>query len=743
MKLRLIFILIALMLPLSSGWSQTPKETRNDNRVKGAQLKAEDSKRESKPVRATSAEEKRALDKGAAQSGAQTSKTQRNDSKEIKGDRRAKSKIAIGDERRLPDDRVPVNRRAMTRDGATGLAQVYSADTGPQGTIRLGLQISGFSSSEFLVSGVEDRFTRGDLSIAYTPIELIEVYLNTRSMSYVNPLGTPSYVQGQGDLKLGAKVGQFWGSLGAGLSLNTQFVSDPNESGWLIDATNFEARGLFTVDLTRRAQAIPFRFLLDIQFTKENTEALTAGLGEEPSLIQEWGYQAARYDRLMLNFGIEAPTQYISPFLEYHIGTPFLVEMPRMGRYSNIFAFESVPHYVAAGLRAFPLDSLSVELGGTIGMSDAPFTGVTATPPWTMWGGISYTLDPRPKVIEREIKIKPPPAPKPAPPKPMGALLSLAVVDAKTQEPIPNAKLQFLDAELSPQLSDQAGFFKGYRLLPKKYVISVSADGYQTKKVRLGVKKGQEERRAKLKLKRDPQRAVAKFSVRYKAPAGEPSADARLELSLIGPKSFKATLTTTTPFERELSPGEYVLVIRGSGDEVYYETITLGSGGEGTRDITPELLSKRGSDDAEKSKQKTNKGRDAATKGSTKWVKYNLKKRRLSTKRAISFDGDSARLTRGAKKVVRGLAAFLKEEQRIKKIVVMVHTHSRGKPKADKRLGYQRAQAVKKLLKSEGVESGRVAVYSYGSDKNIASNLSRRGRQRNQRVALRIKSVDL
>ena len=53
-----------------------------------------------------------------------------------------------------------------------------------------------------------------------------------------------------------------------------------------------------------------------------------------------------------------------------------------MGRYSRVFAFESVPHYLAGGLRGFPLEELAVELGGTLGMSDAPFTGVTATPPW-------------------------------------------------------------------------------------------------------------------------------------------------------------------------------------------------------------------------------------------------------------------------------------------------------------------------------------------------------------------------
>ena len=739
-KRRLLLAFIALSLPatLASAQSETPPQKKSKAKTNVVRSSAQQAVTTKNDSGAREKSEKDSEDKISA------SETVNREGESQETTPITTPKITFGTERRLPNDRVPVNHRSMTREGATGLAQVYSADTGPQGTIRFGVQVSGFSSSEFLVPGFEDQFTRGDLSIAYTPIELVELFMNTRSLSYYHPLATPTYVQGQGDLKLGAKVGHFWGSIGAGLSLSAQLVSDPKGNAWLAAATNFEARALFTTDLTRRTEAIPFRFLLDVQFTKENTEVLTKHLGEEPSLIQEWGYQSARYDRLMLNFGIEVPTKYVSPFIEYHIGTPFLVEMPRMGRYSNIFAFESVPHFVAAGLRGFPLEELAIEIGGTMGMSDAPFTGVTATPPWTLWTGVSYTLDPRPKVIEREVKIEPPPPPKSEPAKPLGALLSLAVVDAETQTAIQNAELSFLDADLSPQRSDKDGFFKGYRLLPKTYVISVTAEGYQSKKVRLSIDEGQAERRAKLKLKRDPKSKLAKFTVTYRAPEGDPRADARLELSLIGSQSVKATLTATTPLSLELSPGEYVLVVRGVEEQVYYEVITLGSAGEGSREITPQLLISPqggGGEDSKTQSKSTKKG--GALKGSTQWVKYDLKKKRLSTKRAISFDGNSSNLTRGSKNIVRGLASFLKEEARIKQIVVMVHTHSRGEPKVDKRLGYQRAEAIKTILKAEGVEENRVRLYSYGSDKNLASNLSRRGRERNQRVMLKIKAVDL
>lgn len=655
-------------------------------------------------------------------------------------------KRTVGAEKRLPSDRVPPRQRASSRGGLTGLREVISADTGAQGTLRFGLTGSGFSTSEFLTKGVKERFTRLDLSVAYSPLEFLEVALNTRALSYQNPLASPSHIQGIGDLSLVAKGGYFWGIIGAGLSLGAQFVSDPAGGGWLGEATNLDLHGLFTVDMNRGEAPFPFRFFLDVQFTKENTEALTANLSEEPSLIQEWGYQSARYDRLMLNFGIEVPTEYVSPFAEYHIGTPFLVEMPRMGKYSRVFAFESVPHYLAGGVRGYPRPELAVELGGTLGMSDAPFTGVTATPPWTVWGGVTYTLDPRPEVIEREVKVEPPPPPKPEPPKPLGVEFALKVLDAETKEPIQGATLTFTGIDLSAQVSDAEGQLSGYRLPAGAYRFEVSAQGYTSKKSGLKIS----EDRAKdfkgvVRLKPDPFTRPATLDVSLEA--DERAGAARLELTLYGPETHKATLTVATPLKWTLKPGEYVLVLRDEKERSHEDFITLGGGGKASRVIQLGML--RGDNDAKgdgagaEADAESEVSSDRPVTGKTKHVVYDLKKKRISTRRRIDFDGESARLTKGSEAALSGLAEFLKEERRIERIVVIVHTHSRGDTQADKRLGAQRASAIKTVLTRVGVESSRVSILNYGSDKSVSSNLTRQGRQRNQRVLFMIKSVKL
>lgn len=660
------------------------------------------------------------------------------------------TKGSAGAERALPSGRIPIRQRASSRDGATGLYHLYSADPGPQGTLRLQMSVSGFSSDKFLVSGIKESSSRGDFSVAYTPTELFEVFASLRSLSYSNPLATPSYIQSQGDLKLGAKVGNFWGQWGAGFAFGAQLFSDPQGGGWLGEATNLELHALFTADLTRAETPVPFRFYLDASYTQDNSEALTAGLGAEPSLLQEWGYQSARYNRLMLNFGIEAPTQYVSPFISYHIGTPFEVEMPRMGQYSRVFAFESVPHFLTGGLRGFVLPEVALELGGSLGISDAPFTGVPATPPWTIWAGVTYTLDPRPKVIEREVKVEPPPPPKPEPPKPIGAVVTLKVMNAQDKSPIPNARLKFLDAPLSPLVSDDQGLFSGHRLAPKKYAVEVSAEGYLTRKLRLPIREGREVFKAQLKLKPDPRGVNAKLEVSLAVeatPSSAPSGSiSQLDLELYGPETHKLMLSASSPVSLKLKAGEYVLiVIDPVSARRYQEVITLGGNGEAKRVIKPEQLRGAGetsaASDAEEEKPKPIK--KGSLKGSTKWVKYNLKRKRLSTKAPLSFVKEGSKLTKRSKRALKGLAQYLKGEPRIKKILVMVHTHSRGDSRKDKQLGYRRGQAIKSELKRLGVKADRVSIYSYGSEKSVASNMSRRGRQRNQRVLLRIKSLEL
>ena|GEM_PF-2002328 len=668
----------------------------------------------------------------------------------------------LGAERALPNERAELRQRAPSRSGATGLAEVFSADTGPQGTIRIGVHFGGFSSDQFLTKGVEERFLSTRANVAYTPHELIELYVSARSVSHTNPLTSPSTIQSQGDMNLGGKLGQFWGHFGAAFALDLQMFSAP-DGGWALDATSVNLHGLMTYDLNRGEAPVPFRFLFHSQYTVERSEALFNGLPELPSLVQEWAYQAGYYNRLHLRFGVEAPFEHVSPFIEYHIGTPFEVEMPRMGKFSRIFAFESVPQSVNAGLRGFVLDRLNLDLVATLGMSDAPFTGVPATPPWALWASVNYTLDPRPEVIEREIKITPPP-PKVPDPKPLGTLIVLTITNPEGA-PIKGAQLTYLnDKGKTPQLTDERGVITGYRFTAPVVPIKISAEGYLDRLLKLKLKSKQETLSGKIKLKPAPKPKLSSLQVSLSqrtAPGEEPTAlpealiGARFELSVHGPQ----TLTETISFEAEpvrlsLQPGEYALTLSQSGTLKFHQVISLGAGGELKRVISPGDLLGSSVDQPEpakarkqtrgkaRKKKRSPKPRARGQKRSGRLVSLNRRKRALNVKQKITFKGDSATLSSQGVKVSDAVAKLIRQERSIKSVTVVVHTHSIGSSAADKQLSLKRGEAIRDRITRAGVKAGRVKVVGYGSSKSIASNLTSAGRRKNQRVSFKVSLKD-
>lgn len=657
--------------------------------------------------------------------------------------------------------RVPIRQRAPGRLGAIGLAEVLSADTGPQGTIRFGFQFGGFTSDEFLTPGVEERFLSTRAHLGYTPHDLVETFLSARSISHTNPLSSPTTIQSQGDVNVGAKTGMFWGNFGAGFALDLLLLSAP-DGGWNFGATSVNLHGLLSYDLNRGEAPIPFRFLFHTQYTIDRSEALFDDLPELPNLIQEWAYQAGYYNRLYLRFGIEAPFEQVSPFVEYHMGTPFEVEMPRMGKYSRVFAFESIPQSINLGVRGFFLEHFNADLVATLGMSDAPFTGVPATPPWALWATLNYSLDPRPKILEREVKVTPPPPPV-VKPKPLGTLLSFSVVDQATKTVIEGAKVTYLDhKDKASQSSDAQGLITGYRFTEKAVNVEVSAENYISRKLSIPIITEDKPLR-KLVLKPNPQfkLATVQISLNQSASVGEDSQELPEELrgqtfecALYGPENHKESLAFGAQAMRiSLKPGEYVLQLSLEGKLKYHQVIQLAAGGEIKRVITPQdfleaipnatTSSTSSKPSAQRSTKRASKAKPQSQRSSSNsLVNFNRSRGSLSTKQMITFKGDSSTLSTQGIKVTDALATFLQKERAIKVLTLLIHTHNIGSPETNKQLGNQRGDAIRKRLTQRGVSNDRIKVVSYGNQKAVASNLTSSGRQKNQRILFNITLKD-
>lgn len=629
-----------------------------------------------------------------------------------------KAKSAVAGEKALPSDRVPPKMRAASANGAMGLDRVMSADPGPQGTLRLRGGFTGFTTDSWPNANTkENSFSSTTFSLSYTPIEALETFVNVRSTSNTNNNSRPSLLQTQGDMTLGAKGGTFvTETIAVGGAAMVHLLSGLGEGGLAGSATSYELRALSTFDWTRKAEgAIPLRLLVDFSYYFENAEATFDGQPGEPDLIQEWGLQAYRYDRLTLGLGLEAPiSPYVSPFLEYRLGTPFLVELERQGEDSPAFSFASVPHTVTPGVRVFPLPELAIDLALRIGLSDSPYTGVVATPPWELAFGLSYTLDPRPKVIERTIKADaPPPPPPPAAPK-EGQIGGL-VVDADGK-PVEGA--QIIYDGLSTQLSDAQGRYTSYKLPKGTTKVRIVANGFKPAEAKAKITEGGT---TQLKTALVPM-GKGRFEIKAFGANGKAL---KAKILIGGGAELSGTATRKAAFTGELNGGTYPVTLKAKGYPKFERRIEIKPGKLATLQVT---LSKPG-----KAARRSSRSLDSGGLVS-------LKGKRFVFKRRIRFTGETSKLTGGSTEVVAALAAFLRSHPEIKKIKVSAHTAGRGDRAKKMTLSRKQALSVKSFLSRRGVAKDRVVTRGYGPDKPIAPNLTARGRAKNQRVEITVES---
>jgi OOP family OmpA-OmpF porin len=109
---------------------------------------------------------------------------------------------------------------------------------------------------------------------------------------------------------------------------------------------------------------------------------------------------------------------------------------------------------------------------------------------------------------------------------------------------------------------------------------------------------------------------------------------------------------------------------------------------------------------------------------------------------ATTFAFDSAALSEAGQDEVRKIAEQIRRyEADISSVTVAGHTDSTGEDAYNEQLSARRAEAVKKLLVSEGVDPEKVKTVGFGESKPIASNATREGRAENRRIDLTVEGT--
>jgi outer membrane protein OmpA-like peptidoglycan-associated protein len=117
---------------------------------------------------------------------------------------------------------------------------------------------------------------------------------------------------------------------------------------------------------------------------------------------------------------------------------------------------------------------------------------------------------------------------------------------------------------------------------------------------------------------------------------------------------------------------------------------------------------------------------------------FGCPKKKVEKLEGISFKSGSATVNANAKRILKGVAQKLKEDEAYKdlKIVIQGHTDNRGKAKKNLKLSDRRAKAVMKQLTKFGVAKNRIKAVGLGSTCPVDDNNTADGREMNRRIEM-------
>jgi peptidoglycan-associated lipoprotein len=103
---------------------------------------------------------------------------------------------------------------------------------------------------------------------------------------------------------------------------------------------------------------------------------------------------------------------------------------------------------------------------------------------------------------------------------------------------------------------------------------------------------------------------------------------------------------------------------------------------------------------------------------------------------SVKFPVDRASLSPEAQSRLMDFVQKLKSDNRNVYVEIQGHTDSTGTPDYNKKLGEDRAEAVRLFMNKQGVALNRMSTISYGDEAPVAPNNTREGRAQNRRVVV-------
>jgi len=115
-----------------------------------------------------------------------------------------------------------------------------------------------------------------------------------------------------------------------------------------------------------------------------------------------------------------------------------------------------------------------------------------------------------------------------------------------------------------------------------------------------------------------------------------------------------------------------------------------------------------------------------------------IKGEKIEILQKVMFATAKSRIRHASYKLLDNVASVLKSHPEIKKIQVVGHTDSVGKPESNLKLSQARAESVVKYLVKKGVAADRLEPIGKGDTEPIGDNATKEGQEQNRRVEFKI-----
>ncbi len=588
--------------------------------------------------------------------------------------------------------------------GPSGLVRVSSAEMGPRGILRLSVFGEYMSQSDFPVREAYNVRTAGTFAVSFVPLPWLETYLAYGASANSNSFSSPTLIQALGDLTLGAKVSREWArGFHAGLDLRAMSFSGVGNQDVGRYALGFAPRLLTTYDVSAAAPKVPLLIHANAGFQFDGTGGLVSSHTLNSS--EEFALRVNEYDQFVFGLGIEVPLTAVTPYVEYNLGYPLGVDSGILyspnGR-DQVSVGAAMPQTIGAGVKVTAIKDLTLALGADFGLSRTVGLGVPATPPWNLFLGAAFNIDPFQRgesrivetVRERKIDQKVVEAPK-------ASRIEGVIVDAQTQKPISGVIIAAVGASMPPVASDaESGRFLTHDLPPGTVKLAVVKDGYEELTHEVELAAGQTR---SVQVLLEPKAKLAHFVISVLSANKKPVA---AKVVLKGPKA-ETVETGAEASKVDVPPGRYLVNVVAEDYLAQTREVQV------SEDVEMKLAF------------------ELEPQPKKKLVV--VKNDKIEILQQVHFATGKATILADSYSLLNQVVdAIVKSD--VKRVRIEGHTDNRGSKKKNQGLSESRARAVADYLIKAGIDPSRIESAGFGPERPIAPNLTARGRELNRRV---------